>query len=62
MEKELKTFYASLPQDHPAKKYSRYNKIDERGVWRDANMSWPGGGGPRYDVIHPVTGLSLIHI
>ena len=19
-------------------------------------MSWPGGGGPKYDVIHPVTG------
>ena len=56
MEVELKNYYAQLPKEHPAKKHARYNKIDERGVWRDDNMSWPGGGGPRYDVIHPVTG------
>ncbi len=56
MEKELKEYYANLPKDHPAKKHSRYNKIDEHGIWRDHDISWPGGGGPRYDVIHPVTG------
>ena len=56
MESELRQFYRNLPKDHPAKKHSRYNKIDERGVWRDDNMSWPGGGGPAYDVIHPKTG------
>jgi len=56
MEIELRDYYAKLPKDHPAKKHARYNKVDERGVWRDDNMSWPGGGGPRYDVIHPVTG------
>ncbi|WP_411817374.1 site-specific DNA-methyltransferase [Hyphococcus sp. DH-69] len=52
----IREFYASLDRDHPSKKHSRYNKVDERGVWRDDNMSWPGGGGPRYDVIHPETG------
>ena len=56
MQKELQKFYAELPKDHPAKKHMRYNKVDENGVWRDDNMSWPGGGGPTYDVIHPVTG------
>lgn len=56
MEKELKQFYRNLPKDHPAKKYSRYSHIDESGIWRDDNMSWPGGGGPRYEVIHPITG------
>ena len=56
IEQELRIFYSNLPKDHPAKKHVRYNKVDERGVWRDDNMSWPGGGGPRYDVIHPVTG------
>lgn len=56
MEAELREFYNNLPKDHPAKKHSRYNKVDDRGVWRDDNMSWPGGGGPFYDVIHPVTG------
>ena len=52
----LQEYYASLPKDHPAKQLSRYNKVDENGVWRDDNMSWPGGKGPSYDVIHPVTG------
>ena len=56
MEAELKDFYNNLPKDHPAKKHARYNKVDENGVWRDHDISWPGGGGPRYDVIHPVTG------
>ena len=56
MEAELKEFYNNLPKDHPAKKHARYNKVDENGVWRDHDISWPGGGGPRYDVIHPVTG------
>lgn len=56
MEAELKDFYNTLPKDHPAKKHARYNKVDENGVWRDHDISWPGGGGPRYDVIHPVTG------
>lgn len=55
IEKELKDFYSKLPKDHPAKKHQRYNKVDERGVWRDDNLSWPGGGGPTYDVIHPIT-------
>jgi integrase len=57
MEKELKSFYSKLSKEHPAKKHARYNKVDENGVWRDDNLSWPGGGGPEYDVIHPATGM-----
>jgi adenine-specific DNA-methyltransferase len=53
----LKSFYKSLPADHPAKKYARACNADLRGVWRDNNISWPGGGGPKYDIIHPKTGL-----
>ena len=31
-------------------------KIDEDGTMvKVDNISWPGGGGPRYDVLHPVT-------
>ncbi|MFR2495574.1 MAG: site-specific DNA-methyltransferase [Christensenellales bacterium] len=56
MQDELQKYYIALPKEHPAKKLSRYNKIDENGIWRDDNMSWPGGKGPTYDVIHPVTG------
>lgn len=53
----IRNFYNSLPKNHPSKKHSRYNKVDKYGVWRDDNMSWPGSGGPRYEVIHPDTGI-----
>jgi hypothetical protein len=55
IEAALSKFYQELPKDHPSKKLSRYGNVDERGVWRDDNMSWPGGGGPTYEVIHPET-------
>ncbi|HEU4701548.1 MAG TPA: site-specific DNA-methyltransferase [Conexibacter sp.] len=35
---------------------ARYNRIDARGAFRADNLSWPGGGGPTYDVLHPETG------
>jgi adenine-specific DNA-methyltransferase len=57
IQKELREFYIKLPKANPAKKHSRYSNVDQNGVWRDDNMSWPGGGGPAYDVIHPVTKL-----
>ena len=56
VEQGLRDFYQGLPRGHPAKKLSRYNKVDKSGIWRDDNMSWPGGDGPTYNVIHPVTG------
>ena len=52
----LVAFYKSLPEGHPAKKYSRSRFVDQRGIWRDNNISWPGGGGPKYPLPHPVTG------
>lgn len=55
VEKGIREFYEKLPKSDPSKKHSRYNKVDDNGVWRDDNMSWPGGGGPTFDVIHPVT-------
>ncbi len=56
METELRQWYKDLPAKHPSKKLSRYKQIDKWGPWRDRDISWPGGGGPRYDVIHPGTG------
>ncbi|MDL5350947.1 site-specific DNA-methyltransferase [Microbacterium sp. zg-YB36] len=37
---------------------SRFKNIDDAGrVYNaDKDLGWPGGGGPRYDVIHPTTG------
>ena len=53
----LKKLYASWPKGDERKPLARFTKVDEHGPYRDdGNISWPGGGGPRYDVIHPVTG------
>lgn len=51
----LKEWYKTLPANHPAKNHSHYNCIDERGVYFPADISWPGGGGPKYTILHPVT-------
>jgi adenine-specific DNA-methyltransferase len=56
IEKDLQAWFASLPDKHPSKKWSRYKRVDNTGPWRDRDISWPGGGGPRYDVPHPKTG------
>lgn len=55
IESGLGEWFASLPDKHPSKKLARYRRVDKNGPWRDRDISWPGGGGPRYDVIHPVT-------
>lgn len=55
VQKGLRDWYTTLPSSHPSKKLSRYKWIDKNGPWRDRDISWPGGGGPRYDVIHPKT-------
>ena len=53
----LKKLYASWAKDDERKPLARFTKVDEHGPYRDdGNISWPGGGGPKYDVIHPVTG------
>ena len=60
IERDLGVWYAALPKTHPAKKWSRYKRVDANGPWRDRDISWPGGGGPRYDVIHPKTGKPCV--
>ena len=56
MEHALSKWYSDLPKGHPSKKWSRYKRVDKHGPWRDRDISWPGGDGPSYDVIHPKTG------
>lgn len=51
----LREWYKSLPDTHPSKKLARHKWVDKWGPWRDRDISWPGGDGPRYDVIHPIT-------
>lgn len=55
MEKELKAWYKGLPDAHPAKDHYHYSRIDAQGIFFADNISWPGGGGPKYDILHPIT-------
>ncbi len=57
IEKHLSAWFSSLPKNHPSKKWSRYKRVDQNGPWRDRDISWPGDGGPKYDLIHPATKL-----
>lgn len=56
IEKELKKWYKDLPDSSPAKEHAHYNKVDAKGIYFADNISWPGGGGPKYNLLHPVTG------
>lgn len=57
IEAKLQSWYSDLPRSHPSKKWSRYKRVDKNGPWRDRDISWPGGGGPKYEVVHPKTKL-----
>ena len=50
-------FFSNLPLSDPRRRLIRYSKVDSsRGFYRDdGDISWPGGGGPRYEILHPVT-------
>ena len=56
MTKELRAWYKSLDKKNAAWRHRHYKSIDERGVYFPGDISWPGGGGPKYDVMHPKTG------
>lgn len=48
--------FNNIPNDRPEKKLGRYSKISCKGPFRDdGNISWPGGGGPKYEILHPET-------
>ncbi len=51
----LKKWYKELADGHPAKAHKHYCQIDKLGVYFAADISWPGGGGPKYEVLHPIT-------
>ena len=55
IQKGLNSWYKNLPDGHPAKDHSHYNKVDKKGGYFASDISWPGGGGPKYDVLHPMT-------
>ena len=57
VEEGLTDYFSTFNDNDPRVPLARFNKVDERGPCRtDGDPSWPGGGGPRYSVPHPVTG------
>ena len=59
IQKDWRSHYRAMLESDDRKKLGRFSKIGPRGPFRDdGNINWPGGGGPRYDVKHPRTGLS----
>lgn len=55
----MKSWYKGLADGHPAKAHSHYCQVDQRGIYFAADISWPGGGGPKYEVLHPKTRRSV---
>lgn len=57
---EMMAWYRGLPAGHPAKAHKHYNWSDDRGLYFAADFAGPDDGRqnrPRYDILHPVTGL-----
>jgi adenine-specific DNA-methyltransferase len=53
---DMKAWYRDMPDSHPSKAHKHFAHVDARGLYFPDNISWPGGGGPKYKVLHPVTG------
>ncbi len=56
---EMKNWYKNLSDGHSAKAHKHYCQVDQRGIYFAADISWPGGGGPKYEVIHPQTSKAV---
>lgn len=51
----MKAWFSSLEDSNPSKAHKHYAYADRRGLYFPDNISWPGGGGPQYEVLHPTT-------
>ena len=57
IKKQWRDFFRALADSDPMKPLGRFTKVGPKGPYRDdGDISWPGGGGPKYEVLHPVTG------
>jgi adenine-specific DNA-methyltransferase len=55
--KALLAYYATWEEDDERQPLARFTKVDDKGPYRDdRDVSWPGGGGPEYEILHPTTG------
>ncbi|WP_348708407.1 site-specific DNA-methyltransferase [uncultured Pseudoalteromonas sp.] len=55
MTKDMKEWFKNLADGHSSKAHAHYSHFDSRGLYFPDNISWPGGGGPKYEVLHPKT-------
>lgn len=60
VEEGLKKWFSELPNSNPSKQHKHYSCVDKVGVYFPDNISWPGGGGPTYEVLHPITKKPVI--
>ena len=56
MQTKLREWYSDLDDNAVSKRHSHYKCIDANGIYFPSDISWPGGGGPKYEVLHPITG------
>ncbi|MEI6606327.1 MAG: site-specific DNA-methyltransferase [Verrucomicrobiota bacterium] len=53
---ELQAHYAAWEDDDERQPLARFTKVDDKGPYRDdKDIGWPGGGGPEFQILHPVT-------
>jgi len=49
-------WFETIPVADPRRRLMRYTKVNQLGPHRtDGDISWPGGGGPKYEILHPST-------
>ncbi len=56
---KLQQWFSSLSKNNLAWQHRHYNMLDEKGVFFPGDISWPGGGGPTYEILHPKTKKSV---
>ena len=52
---KLRDWYDGLDDSAPSKRHSHYRCVDKNGIYFPSDISWPGGGGPKFEFLHPVT-------
>ncbi len=55
IERGLRAWFKSLSPSDPARGNRQYNHVDNKGIFFPSDISFPGGGGPRYELLHPIT-------
>lgn len=56
---KLQEWFKSLSKNDAAWLHRHYDEVDEKGVYFPGDISWPGGNGPSYNILHPITGKEV---